>query len=183
MAFKIYTKTGDKGYTSLYGGLKIPKYHIRVETYGTIDELNAFLGTLTAGELEDEIKQLVLSIQHQLFILGSHIATDPGETSLPLPTWPENATRDLEQQIDHWDAILPPLKNFILPGGTPAAAQCHVARCVCRRAERMLTLLASQESVPDFSIVFLNRLSDYLFVLARYINFYNQKEDIKWINR
>ena len=172
MAFKIYTKTGDRGQISLWGGARVPKHHIRVEAYGTIDELNAQLGVvrdhITVNV--DERNAQLNTIQHRLFTIGAILATDPAKTEkLEIPDLHESDVELLEQWIDEMNKELPPLKNFILPGGHPAVSFCHVARCVCRRAERLVVTLSELEDVIDLVLQYLNRLSDYLFVLSRQI--------------
>lgn len=165
---KIYTKKGDSGETSLLGGLRVPKHHIRIEAYGTIDELNSFLGLLR-DQAQVEIKNQLelISIQETLFTIGSHLAMEPGKTKFKLPEIGISEVEKLEQSIDFMNETLPEMKNFILPGGHPAVSIAHVARCVCRRAERLIVLLGEQSEVEDIVKVYINRLSDYLFVLAR----------------
>lgn len=166
---KIYTKTGDKGQTSLVGGTKVSKGHLRIESYGTVDELNSWIGILR-DQLQDEaMREELKHIQDTLFVIGSHLATESGKNVSFLPALKEEDTLLLEQSIDLFDSQLEPLKNFILPGGHPLVSQCHVARCVCRRAERLAVRLSEEDEVEGQLIVFLNRLSDYLFTLARKI--------------
>ncbi|MBK6948736.1 MAG: cob(I)yrinic acid a,c-diamide adenosyltransferase [Haliscomenobacter sp.] len=167
MAFRIYTKTGDAGETSLFGGRRLPKDHLRIEAYGTVDELNSFLGLVSDGLEEETNRVLVRQIQSRLFDLGASLASDP-EKFTPSPSLRESDIASLEEAIDRMDAILPPLKNFILPGGHFAVSYCHLARCVCRRAERLVVALARTEPVDEIVVKYLNRLSDFLFVLARY---------------
>lgn len=167
MAFKIYTKTGDLGETALYGGRRLSKSHLRIEAYGTVDELNAQLGMVRDQQEDTPTRELLLNIQSRLFSIGSILASDP-DKDLPLPELSEDQVVMLEKAMDTMDMELPELKNFILPGGHPHVSQCHVARCVCRRAERLVVALAVSESVPEIVIKFLNRLSDYLFLLARW---------------
>jgi ATP:cob(I)alamin adenosyltransferase len=171
MSFKIYTKTGDKGQTALIGGTRIPKSHIRIEAYGTVDELNSWLG-IVHDQLEDSsLQEIIQTIQGRLFTIGSSLASDPDKNSkMEIPDLrPEDITL-LEQQIDMMEASLPTLKNFILPGGHLPASQCHVARTICRRAERIcVSMIEENQFVDEQVLVYLNRLSDYLFVLARYI--------------
>lgn len=166
MAFKIYTKTGDKGETSLFGGRRLPKYHLRIDTYGTVDELNAFIGLVSDHVQNEKIEAELKAIQDLLFVIGANLAADP-EQGGKVPDLKEADILFLEQAIDQMEATLPALKHFILPGGHPAVSFCHVARCVCRRAERLVVALAAEEVVLDIIIRYLNRLSDYLFVLAR----------------
>lgn len=180
----IYTKTGDKGTTSLVGGRRVPKTHARLEAYGTIDELNAYLGLLVTY-LEDEAdRNFVQQVQNELFVVGSHLATDLEHTPLPsagiLST---DARAAMEQEIDRLDAQLPPLRAFILPGGSRAASLCHVCRTTCRRSERRIHTLSEQAEVAPEVQAYVNRLSDYLFVLSRKINLDEGKEEICWKKR
>ncbi len=181
MAFKIYTKTGDKGTTSLIGGTKVSKAHLRIEAYGTVDELNAHIG-LCKDQLTDEGSVNTLQeVQDRLFTVGSALACDPGkETKMSIPDLQETDCAFLEEQIDAMEKILPPMKSFILPGGHVAISQLHVARCVCRRAERCCVRLSAETSVEPIVIRYLNRLSDYLFVLARYTGHLLRVADIPW---
>ncbi|MDE2088551.1 MAG: cob(I)yrinic acid a,c-diamide adenosyltransferase [Gammaproteobacteria bacterium] len=158
---KIYTRTGDKGTTGLGDGTRVAKDSPRVETYGTLDELNSVLGVVLAHELPETIRAALTRIQHELFDLGGELSI-PGQRVIV----PEHVQR-LERELDAFNADLPPLKEFILPGGSPAAAACHLARAVCRRAERRVVSLARAETVNGEAIVYLNRLSDLLFVIAR----------------
>jgi len=182
MAFKIYTKTGDLGKTSLIGGTKVPKSNIRIEAYGTIDELNSFIG-LTADQLtHDPTKIILKEIQDRLFTIGSSLACDPGkESKLKIPDLKETDILLLEKEIDKMNDALPEMKSFILPGGHPAISTAHVARCVCRRAERIcVDMMEHKLFVEPLVIKYLNRLSDYLFVLARYAGHLLGVEDIPW---
>jgi cob(I)alamin adenosyltransferase len=184
MAFKIYTKTGDKGTTALFGGTRVSKHSIRIETYGTVDELNATIGlTLAEKELPESVRQTLLQLSSLLFSVGADLATplNPAPT-YPIPRIQQSHSEWLEQFIDAYDEELEPLKNFILPGGTKASAYLHLARTVCRRAERLAVYLSEQEEIGDAIIPFLNRLSDYLFTAARYVNFKNNIDDVQWIN-
>ncbi len=166
--FKIYTKTGDKGETSLIGGTRVPKYHPRIEAYGTIDELKSYIGLIRDQDISDDKKILLLEIQDRLFTIESQLAHDP-ETKLnrPLPEIDERDIFKLESAIDQMNEDLEPLSSFILPGGHVSVSHCHVARCICRRAERISIRLAELHPVNPLNIKYLNRLSDYLFVLAR----------------
>lgn len=168
MAFKIYTKTGDQGETSLFGGKRLPKYHIRIESYGTVDELNAHLGLVRDSISDTADRELLKNIQDRLFTVGAMLASDP-EKPLSTPDLLESDVESLELAIDRFEEVLPPLKNFILPGGHSIVSQCHVARCVCRRAERMVVALSTEEPVEAIVLRYLNRLSDFLFVLSRKI--------------
>ena len=168
MAFKIYTKTGDKGETSLFGGKRLPKYHIRIESYGTVDELNSFIGIVRDGLEDKKLREILFEIQNRLFTIGANLASDPSKT-MKTPDILASDITLLEKEIDRMEEELPTLKNFILPGGHPLVSHCHVARCVCRRAERLVVALAENEAVDQILIQYLNRLSDYLFVLSRKI--------------
>jgi len=185
MAFRIYTRTGDRGETSLFGGRRLPKDHLRIEAYGTVDELNAFLGLVNDHLRLEELTGLyqeVNAIQNLLFNLGAQLASDP-EKDMQIPSLQSSDVESLEQAIDRMEAELPELKNFILPGGHPAVSQCHVARCVCRRAERLVVSLAAAEPVDAFILTYLNRLSDYLFVLARYVGRQLGAAEVIWAPR
>lgn len=179
---KIYTKTGDRGETSLFGGERVSKNSSRIEAYGTVDELNSFIG-ITITEVNDSsVKDLLTKIQNQLFIVGSDLATPKNEKTAKLNierVTPEYSN-DIEKFIDEYDAKLESLKNFILPGGTKAAALLHICRTIARRAERRVVALNNTEKIGDNIIIFLNRLSDLFFVLARYENQISGVSDIKW---
>ena len=179
---KIYTRTGDKGMTSLVGGVRIKKSDIRLEAYGTIDELCSRIGLLVAQlPATDDERERLVRIQSNLFIVGSHLATDQSKTPLyPSAILPEGETELLEQRIDEILKLLPEAQGFVLPGGTLAAAQCHVCRTVCRRAERRIDALAEVAEVGTDIIKYVNRLSDYLFVLAKKINFNAHQQEIIW---
>lgn len=164
---KIYTKTGDKGTTGLIGGTRVPKHHIRIESYGTADELNSVIGMLMDQLSGNEAVDTLLKVQDRLFTIGSHLASDPVKSKMQLPELREADVTLLEEEIDRMNTTLPELRNFILPGGDTAASWCHIARCVCRRCERLVTQLAENEQVNPLIIIYLNRLSDYLFVLGR----------------
>lgn len=181
---KIYTKTGDKGETGLFGGDRVPKNSIRIEAYGTIDELNSFIGLAVNAVNNQEIKGVLESIQHELFTLGSDLATPENERTLKLgiPRVPAHMYVNLEGEIDRFEDRLEELRNFILPGGNKGASVLHVCRAVCRRAERQVTALKNMEKVNDNILIYLNRLSDLLFVLSRYENSTSGVPDIKWKN-
>jgi len=182
MALKIYTKTGDLGKTSLIGGTKVPKSHIRIEAYGTVDELNSYIG-LTSDLLPDEHSKLTLKeIQDRLFTIGSSLACDPDkEPLMKMPDLKEEDVVLLEQEIDKMNEVLPVMKFFILPGGHPAVSTAHVARCICRRAERCCVNMQLQDTFVDPLVIkYINRLSDYLFVLARYAGHLLNVEEIAW---
>jgi cob(I)alamin adenosyltransferase len=165
---KIYTKKGDTGSTGLLGGTRVPKHHLRIEAYGNVDELNSYIG-LVRDLVENEAHQnLLVHIQDRLFTIGSHLALDPdhvGKMQLP-EVYAEDVSL-LENEMDRLDALLPEMRSFVLPGGHPTISHTHVARCICRRAERAVSALAEHEPTPEIVLQYLNRLSDYLFVLAR----------------
>ena len=176
----IYTKTGDKGTTSLVGGTRVPKTHIRLEAYGTVDELNSHLGLLQTY-LADEDKKIIFHVQNKLFSVGSYLATDQAQTKLRMESRIEDEDiRMLEQAIDVIDNELPPLNAFILPGGDRGAAVGHICRTVCRRAERRILALAEECDIDVRVTAFVNRLSDYLFILARKLNQLTKTEEIYW---
>lgn len=177
---KIYTRTGDSGETSLLGGARVPKHHLRIECYGTVDELNSWVGLVRAGFDDAGTTAQLDEIQNNLFVVGSQLAADPAKSNIKIPHIEDAAITRLEEAIDAMDKELPALKNFILPGGNVPAANCHIARCVCRRAERLVTHLSSEEKVELLDLKYLNRLSDYLFVLARYIAHKTGAEEIAW---
>jgi cob(I)alamin adenosyltransferase len=164
---KIYTKTGDKGFTSLIGGTRVPKHNIRIESYGTVDELNSWIGLIRDQQINTDHKELLKQIQETLFVIGSHLASDPERSKMALPDFSIQEVELLEKTIDQMNGQLPELTHFILPGGSTVVSYCHLARCVCRRAERAVTYLAENSAVDELIIIYLNRLSDYLFVLAR----------------
>ncbi len=175
---KLYTRKGDTGNTSLIGGERVPKNHIRVECYGTVDELNSHLGLLRSQISENHI-EILAQIQNRLFNLGSYLAATP-DSKMILPEIQPSDIDLLELQMDEHTKLLPELKNFVLPGGCALSAQAHIARCVCRRAERLVVLLAQNQEVEILVITYLNRLSDYLFSLARMIDFELKKTEIIW---
>lgn len=179
MAFKIYTKTGDKGETSLFGGARLPKSHLRIEAYGTIDELNAQLGLLRDHVENENIRDVILQIQNRLFTIGANLASDPSK-KMATPDIIGSDVQLLEQQIDLMEENLPSLKNFILPGGHPVVSICHIARCVCRRAERRMVALSLESPVLPILIQYVNRLSDYLFVLGRYVGEKLGAKEVVW---
>jgi len=177
---KIYTKTGDDGTTSLFSGGRVSKSHLRVEAYGTVDELNSALGLARALKPSAQADDWLAQVQRQLFHLGADLATPLESQSSWVVRMDAETVTWLEAGIDAMMAELPPLTNFILPGGTPAAAQIHVARTVCRRAERMVVLLQQHEALGGYALAYLNRLSDFLFVLARWENFRAGVPEAKW---
>ena len=168
MPFRIYTKTGDTGETALFGGRRVPKSHLRVDAYGTIDELNAFVGLLFDSLDDQAARDRLSDIQHRLFSIGSHLASKPGKNALEADIRPDDI-ETLEKAMDDMDAVLPELKNFILPGGAPTVSLCHICRTVCRRAERLVVALQQEDPVDATVLQFLNRLSDYFFILARHL--------------
>ena len=180
---KIYTKTGDKGTTSLVGGTRVPKTHIRLEAYGTVDELNSNLGLLITYLLDGKDKDFLQQVQDRLFAVGSHLDTDREKMELKEASIisPEQVEM-VEREIDRLDTLLPPLSAFILPGGSRGAAVCHVCRTVCRRAERRILALAEQVEIASELLAYVNRLSDYLFVLSRKMNQDDKKGEIFWNN-
>jgi cob(I)alamin adenosyltransferase len=181
---KIYTKTGDEGTTALFGGTRVPKHHIRIQSYGTVDELNSWLGLLRDQPVASRHVQFLLSVQDKLFTMGSTLATEPDNSRKRGRELPRLQTADvdaLESEIDALNETLPPMTNFILPGGHPSVSYCHIARTVCRRAERMTTLLNEHSGVPPLVLAYLNRLSDYLFVLARKLSSELKANEIKWV--
>ena len=181
---KIYTKTGDDGETGLFGGARVSKASARVEAYGTVDELNAVLGMARASGADEELDLLLGAIQSDLFTLGAELATVPGkEAALGIPLLDGRDVARLEAAIDVSEAALPPLKNFVLPAGTPTAAALHLARTVCRRAERAVVALPEGEGARAELRVYLNRLSDLLFSLARHTNLRAGVDDVPWSQR
>jgi cob(I)alamin adenosyltransferase len=181
MAIRIYTKTGDKGTTSLIGGTKVSKSHLRIEAYGTVDELNSFIGLLS-DQLPPSFPTLLREIQDRLFTIGSSLACDPEkEPKFSIPDLHEADIQLLEKAIDTMDAELPSMRSFVLPGGHPAVSTAHIARCVCRRAERGVVRLQDEDAFVDPLVLqYLNRLSDYLFELARFIGHRLAVPEIPW---
>jgi len=177
---KIYTKGGDKGMTSLLGGTRVPKYDDRVDAYGTLDELNSFLGLVRDFNISAHYRKVIIDIQQFIFTAESYIAADSPENTRNLPPLQEEHITRLEQEIDTMNEGLPELRSFILPGGHPVVSYCHIARTICRRAERVVILLGSQYMIDDIIIRFLNRLSDYLFVLSRKLTQDLGAEEIPW---
>lgn len=182
MSFKIYTKTGDKGATSLIGGTRVPKSHIRIESYGTVDELNSYLGVVNDSCGNTAISDWLREIQDRLFTLGAELATTPEkEVKMKLPDLHDEDVTWLEERIDQMNEVLPEMRSFIIPGGNMASSMCHVARCICRRAERLCVgMNEAGEVVPDLIVRYLNRLSDFLFTLARYIGHLAGAEELPW---
>ena len=179
---KIYTKTGDAGKTSLIGGTKVPKSHIRIETYGTVDELNSYIGLLNDHLTDTHTRNILREIQDRLFTVGASLACDPEkETKMRIPDLKEEDIHLLEQEMDQMNEQLPAMKFFILPGGHPAVSTAHIARCVCRRAERLCVQLQQEDMfIEPIVLKYMNRLSDYLFVVARYTGMLLKVVEIPW---
>jgi cob(I)alamin adenosyltransferase len=180
---KIYTKTGDKGFTSLIGGTRVPKHHLRIESYGTVDELNSYVGLIRDQDIAVHDKQVLKEIQDRLFTIGSSLASDPEKSRMVIPDLHTTDIELLEKEMDLMNESLPELRHFILPGGNNAISFCHIARCVCRRAERLSVHLSEKDSVDEKVNIYLNRLSDYLFVLARKIGNEHKVAENQWIPR
>lgn len=187
---KVYTKTGDKGTTSLFGGTRVPKDHIRIESYGTVDELNSYIGLVRDQDMNVHYKVTLAEIQDRLFTIGAILATPQekevlksGELRLKNLGIVETDIELLENEIDNMESELPQMTHFVLPGGHTTVSYCHIARCVCRRAERLAVHLSHNEPVAEIAIKYLNRLSDYLFVLARKLSHDLNAEEVKWIPR
>ena len=179
MTHKIYTKTGDQGETSLLGGIRVSKSHIRIEAYGTVDELNAHIGLIRDQTIPRHEQEFLLEIQDRLFTIGSLLASAP-DAKAKIPELTHGDVSRLEMEMDKMDKELTPLKNFILPGGHPVVSYCHIARCVCRRAERAIVALSMQEAVNELIIIYMNRLSDYLFMLSRWISRFYTAPETPW---
>ncbi|HEX9979333.1 MAG TPA: cob(I)yrinic acid a,c-diamide adenosyltransferase [Flavobacterium sp.] len=185
---KVYTKTGDKGTTALFGGTRVPKDHTRIESYGTVDELNSYIGLLRDQEMSLKYKEILIRIQDRLFTIGAILATPPekeilknGSQRLNIPKINEADIQLLEMEIDGMEESLPQMTHFILPGGHTTVSYCHITRCICRRAERLAVHLDHIEPVDVMVIMYLNRLSDYLFVLARKLSSDLGADEIKWM--
>jgi cob(I)alamin adenosyltransferase len=177
---KVYTKTGDAGDTSLFGGKRVPKYDIRIEAYGTSDELNSWIGLIRDQDIDPNYKKILIEVQDRIFTLGATLAADPEKTKLKKPDLTEEDILLLEKEMDAMDEALPPMKSFVLPGGHTTVSYCHVARCVCRRCERLTIRLAADAHVDSLVIKYLNRLSDYLFVLSRKLTQDLNAEEVPW---
>ncbi len=178
---KVYTKKGDTGTTGLLGGVRVSKGHLRIDAYGTVDELNSHIGLLRdQKELTARVDEL-LAIQNNLFVMGSTLATAPQKPNVKIPSLSDEEVNSLEKWMDAMDAELPAMKHFVLPGGHQVVSFCHIARCVCRRAERLVVVLAESEAVDALVIKYLNRLSDYLFVLSRWIAHTLKVVETSWI--
>lgn len=184
MSTRIYTKTGDDGTTGLFGGIRVSKDHLRIHAYGTVDELNSIIGIALTCEMPTDVREQLLAISSELFTVGADLATplDPPPV-YDIPRVAEEHITDIERHIDAFDTELETLKNFILPGGTPAASNLHLARTVCRRAERITVSLSEHEDLGGFVVRYLNRLSDYLFTAARVVNHRAGIEDTPWRSR
>jgi len=179
--FKIYTRTGDEGQTSLIGGRRVPKYHEKIEAYGTVDELCAFIGLIRDQDIDQLTHSFLIRVQEQLFVIEAILAADTNLVAHKLPEIKEKDVVSLEDAIDEMNKHLPPLNNFILPGGHVAVSYAHVARTVCRRAERTILRLSTENKADPICYRYLNRLSDYLFVLARKLSKDFNAEEIPWI--
>jgi cob(I)alamin adenosyltransferase len=177
---KIYTKTGDDGTTSLIGGKRVQKSDLRIEAYGTVDELNSWIGLLLAECRDETIKSRLSGLQDNLFIIGSNLAMDPDKSEFKLPEITEDEVLKLEKNIDSMSESLPPLKNFILPGGSTEIAHIHIARCVCRRAERAAIRATEEGTIQKTIVLYLNRLSDFLFVFARFTAMKTNAQETIW---
>jgi cob(I)alamin adenosyltransferase len=180
---KIYTKTGDKGYTSLIGGTRVPKHHLRIESYGTVDELNSYIGLIRDQPIAEHHREILKQIQDRLFTIGASLAADPEKSRMIIPDLHLDDIELLEKEMDTMDEQLPELKHFILPGGNTTVSYCHLARCVCRRAERITVHLAQESTVDEKVNIYLNRLSDYLFTLARKLGNEQNIPENQWIPR
>ncbi|SMO69401.1 cob(I)yrinic acid a,c-diamide adenosyltransferase [Solitalea koreensis] len=180
---KIYTKTGDKGTTGLIGGTRVPKHHLRIEAYGTVDELNSYIGLIRDQQIDPEYKHILKEIQDRLFTVGALLASDPEKSKMKVPDLNEADISLLEKQMDLMNEELPELRNFILPGGHTIVSYCHLARCVCRRAERLSVQLAEESVMNELVLKYLNRLSDYLFVLSRKVAADLNAEEYIWVPR
>ncbi len=180
---KIYTKTGDKGLTSLIGGTRVPKHHLRIEAYGTIDELNSWIGLIRDQQINDKSVKALLEIQDRLFTIGSLLAEDPEKSRMKLPRINNDDITFLEQEIDTMNDVIPELKSFILPGGHTTVSYCHITRCICRRAERIIVHLSEEVVLDEKIIIYINRLSDYIFTLGRYLGNRLQAMETPWLPR
>jgi len=177
---KIYTKRGDSGQTSLLGGTRVDKHHDRIEAYGTVDELNSYIGLIRDQDINQALKPTLIKIQNDLFAIGSILASDPGKPKIKIPSIVESDISLLENAMDEWSEVLPEMRSFILPGGHPIVSHIHVARCICRRAERNTNKLNSSIQLSAPVLQYLNRLSDYLFLLARKVGADLKVEEIPW---
>ena len=185
---KIYTKTGDKGKTSLFGGTRVNKFNLRIEAYGNVDELNSYIGLIRDQKIDKNTFNVLVKIQNELFTLGSMLATPKekeikrdGKERLNIPKIVLDDIEFLEKEMDNMNEDLPAMTNFVLPGGHTTVSYCHIARTVCRRAERITVNLSTEEDIDTIIVSYLNRLSDYLFVLARKLTIDNQAKEVAWI--
>jgi len=178
---KVYTKKGDKGKTGLIGGTRVSKYSLRIESYGTVDELNSHIGLIRDSVEDEELFGQLLIVQDRLFTLGAILAADPEKSKMQLPPLLESDVTYLEERIDEMDSQIEPMKTFVLPGGHPVVSYCHIARCVCRRAERFVVGLVQESPLDENVLPYLNRLSDYLFVLSRYLTKQLGAKEYPWI--
>lgn len=177
---KIYTRTGDKGMTGLFGGARVPKHHIRIESYGTVDELNSYIGLIRHRDIGEHHGEILGEVQDRLFTIGSILASDPSKSNLSVPDLHQADIDMLEKEMDDMNALLPEMRFFVLPGGSDTLAFCHIARCVCRRAERLVVHLNEAEPVNPLVLTYLNRLSDYLFVLSRSVSASSGASEVPW---
>lgn len=177
---KIYTKKGDTGKTGLIGGTRILKSSLRIESYGTVDELNSYIGLIRDQEMNEKFKLQLIEIQDRLFTIGSSLASDPEKSTMKIPDLHSSDVEVLEKWMDEMDETLEPMKFFVLPGGHTTVSFCHVARCVCRRAERVIVDLNQSEFVAELIVMYMNRLSDYLFVLSRKLSADLNVEEQPW---
>lgn len=185
---KVYTKTGDKGSTSLYGGTRVAKHHIRIDAYGTVDELNSYLGMVRDQNIDQLYKEQIIAIQHHLFTVGAQLATPQdkeqlksGKDRLNIDKISDDQISFLERAIDEMDRSIPAMTHFVLPGGHPAVSFCHIARCVCRRAERIISALSEEENIDENVLRYVNRLSDYIFTLGRRAAQQLEVDEVKWV--
>ncbi|UZO79303.1 cob(I)yrinic acid a,c-diamide adenosyltransferase [Aquimarina sp. ERC-38] len=185
---KVYTKTGDNGTTALFGGTRVAKHHVRIDSYGTVDELNSYIGLIRDQKIDETYMQFLTEIQNKLFTVGAILATDPekailknGQKRLNIPIITEKDILFVEKEIDRMEEELPQMTHFVLPGGHTTVSYCHIARCVCRRAERLATALYESEPFDKKVLAYLNRLSDYLFVLARKLTLDLGAKEVKWV--
>lgn len=177
---KVYTKTGDQGETALFGGKRVPKYDMRIEAYGTVDELNAHIGLIRDQDIDPTQKAVLIEVQDRLFTIGSELAADPDKPKLKKPDLHAADIEKLEAEMDKMDQELPEMKSFVLPGGHTTVSYCHIARCVCRRSERRITELSAHTTVQPLILKYVNRLSDYLFVLSRKLTQNLGAEETPW---
>ncbi|TLX75257.1 cob(I)yrinic acid a,c-diamide adenosyltransferase [Labilibacter sediminis] len=179
---QVYTKSGDRGTTSLIGGTRVPKNHYRLEAYGTVDELNTYIGMIRSYELDERSQKQIIDIQNKLFVIGAYLATDENVTDLrDKLKCDESLIEVLEKEMDWMESQLPPMKYFVLPGGHPGVSYCHIARTVCRRAERRILSMMQENEINPWVIKYINRLSDYLFVLSRHLSKHYNTNEIPWV--